>query len=377
MKLVIISHTEHYTLPDGSVVGWGPTITEINHLTRIFDCIVHVAMLQPGEAPPSALPYTNSNVSFVALPAVGGSGIVAKWKVVQAAPKVIKIVNQELKSADYFQLRTPTGIGVYLIPYLSHVSKIPGWFKYAGNWNQEKPPMGYGIQRWLLKHQSRPVTINGSWPNQPKHCITFENPCLTAKDLSMGLEVLSSKTFLGPLHLCYVGRLESPKGVGRFISALRTLDPVIKAKLGEVHLVGDGAERQAFEAEAALSGISIKFYGFLPRDQVFDIYKVCHGFVMPTTASEGFPKVLAEAMAFGCVPLVSDVSAIGQYIKTGCNGFIFDTVSVESIQKTLKAFTNMSNNNYLELIHHSKAVVAQFTFNYYNNHLKDSVISEL
>ena len=37
MKLTIISHTEHYKLSDGTLVGWGPTITEINHLAEIFD----------------------------------------------------------------------------------------------------------------------------------------------------------------------------------------------------------------------------------------------------------------------------------------------------------------------------------------------------
>ena len=37
MKLAIISHTEHYKLPDGSIVGWSPTVNEINHVLEIFD----------------------------------------------------------------------------------------------------------------------------------------------------------------------------------------------------------------------------------------------------------------------------------------------------------------------------------------------------
>ena len=78
---------------------------------------------------------------------------------------------------DYFQFRAPTGIGVYVIPFLTLYTKTPGWFKYAGNWNQNPAPLGYRIQRRFLKKQNRIVTINGSWDNQPKHCLTFENPC--------------------------------------------------------------------------------------------------------------------------------------------------------------------------------------------------------
>ena len=43
MKLAIISHTEHYPNQDGDIVGWGPTITEINHLLDRFEEIYHVA----------------------------------------------------------------------------------------------------------------------------------------------------------------------------------------------------------------------------------------------------------------------------------------------------------------------------------------------
>jgi len=68
MKLAIISHTEHYKDGDGNIVGWGPTITEINHLAKDFEKIYHVAFFHPEDAPPSSLRYTAPNVEFVPLP---------------------------------------------------------------------------------------------------------------------------------------------------------------------------------------------------------------------------------------------------------------------------------------------------------------------
>ena len=39
MKLAIISHTEHFTDENGNLVGWGPTIREINYLAKHFEYI--------------------------------------------------------------------------------------------------------------------------------------------------------------------------------------------------------------------------------------------------------------------------------------------------------------------------------------------------
>ena len=67
MRLLVISHTEHYKQPDGSIVGLGSTVTEINHLLDLFDEIIHVAMLHKVHAPPSALPYVSNKITFILL----------------------------------------------------------------------------------------------------------------------------------------------------------------------------------------------------------------------------------------------------------------------------------------------------------------------
>ena len=41
-KLVVISHTEHQTDVNGRVMGWGPTINEINYLAQFWEEGVHV-----------------------------------------------------------------------------------------------------------------------------------------------------------------------------------------------------------------------------------------------------------------------------------------------------------------------------------------------
>ncbi len=52
--LAIVSHTPHHRTADG-LVGWGPTVTELDHLATRFDRVTHVAPVHDGPAPASAL----------------------------------------------------------------------------------------------------------------------------------------------------------------------------------------------------------------------------------------------------------------------------------------------------------------------------------
>ena len=375
MTLAIISHTEHYKDAQGNIVGWGPTVNEINHLLEVFETIYHVAMLHEGQPPPSSLPYTSKRIVFVPLPAVGGKTFKNKLKILFKSLEVIKIVNATLSKVDYFQLRTPTGIGVFLIPYLTLFVKKKGWYKYAGNWNQEHPPLGYALQRFMLKRQPRKVTINGQWPNQLKNCITFENPCLTTTDLHEGQVIGNNKAIDSMIQICYVGRLEKPKGVEHIIKSIGMLSNLEKERIATVHLVGNGPDLAYFKSIALATGVNFIFHGFLGRNDVFNIYKQSQVFLMPTTASEGFPKVIAEAMNFGCIPVVSIVSSIGQYIKHLETGICIKNVNDEEVTEAIRLVFKLRDTDYQNIISNQREAVKRFSFEHYNQRIKSELLA--
>lgn len=370
MKLAIISHTEHYKRSDGTIVGWGPTISELNHLAQDFEELYHIAFLHPGTPPPSSLHYTASNIIFIPLKPVGGKGLGNKLKIVLNIPQILATVKKTLRQVDVFQLRTPTGIGVFLIPYLSLFTKKKGWYKYAGNWNQNNPPLGYALQRWMLKKQKRKVTINGQWPRQPAHCITFENPCLTEKEREEGLQITKAKSFAPPFTFCFVGRLEDAKGVQRIIDAFGRLDGLEQVKA--IHFIGNGEKMESYEIQCERLGLPAVFHGFLDRGEVFKVYKKAHFLLLPSTASEGFPKVIAEGMNFGCIPIVSTVSSIGQYIHQD-NGFVVepctDAVLAQILATMGSAATDVLKNKALAASQTAK----DFTFGHYRHRIKSEI----
>jgi glycosyltransferase involved in cell wall biosynthesis len=371
--LTIISHTEHYKLPNGSIVGLGATVTEINHLLEVFDTIIHVAMLHDVAAPPNTLPYTSTKIAFEALPVVGGPKLTDKLAIVFKAPKIVATITKAINQTDYFQFRAPTGIGVFVIPYVTLFSSKKGWFKYAGNWKQVQAPLAYRFQKWLLEHQSRPVTINGFWDMQPKQCLSFENPCLTGQNISDGQIVTQQKTLDGPLNFCFVGRLEAAKGVDLVLEALTQLDRETQKRIGKIHVVGSGTRMCYYENLVSEWQLPVVFHGYLSREAVHEVYKIEHAILLPS-ASEGFPKVIAEAMNFGCIPIVSDVSSISHYITDGANGFIMDQLDVTSLQACILKVLDLEPYAYQQLKSHTLDEMRRFSYSYYNQRLLKNIL---
>src|SRR5690606_25034409 len=196
---------------------------------------------------------------------LGGKNVVDKIQMVLHAPRVLNRIHHALKGSTHFQFRAPTGMGVYVIPYLILFSAKRGWFKYAGNWKQEHAPFAYRFQRWLLKSQNRPVTINGHWPNQPKHCLSFENPCLTQNELQSGSLCRKTKVLPTRRSFCFVGRLDASKGVELVVDSLIALSEYYKALIDNVHIVGEGTDGDIYQKRLGDSGISSIYHGTLSR----------------------------------------------------------------------------------------------------------------
>ena len=128
MKLLIISHTEHHYNLYQEVVGLNQTVREINHLSRVFDEVIHIGVLcKKGSPHKGFMPYKYSNIRFVGIPPYGGKGIIAKLRILLVIPMVIIILIKELPKADIYQFRAPTSIGVFIIPFLTLFSNKRGW----------------------------------------------------------------------------------------------------------------------------------------------------------------------------------------------------------------------------------------------------------
>jgi glycosyltransferase involved in cell wall biosynthesis len=78
------------------------------------------------------------------------------------------------------------------------------------------------------------------------------------------------------------------------------------------------------------------------REQINEIYRKVD-VILLTSVSEGFPKVLAEAMAFSVIPVATKVGDIPMQIKTNVNGFI--TVVDDCVNESLFHLSNLHQDS--------------------------------
>jgi glycosyltransferase involved in cell wall biosynthesis len=340
VKLLIVSHTSHYRA-GGTIVGWGPTVREIDHLSVLFREVVHVAPLHEVSAPASALPYEAPGVRLEPVRPAGGERFRDKAGILLRAPGWARTILREMADADAVHVRCPAIISLVALCVLQTRRRPPKrWIKYAGNWSPEhRGPLSYRLQRaWLRSGWTRStVTINGEWPDEPPHVRSFLNPCLTETELEEGRRAAAGKKLGHPLRLLFVGRLEEEKGVGRGIRVLERLRA--KAIHAELDVVGDGPERGTFQALSRRLGVddAIRFHGWLRRTSLGPLFGDAHFLLLPSV-SEGWPKVLSEAMAYGAVPLAGRVSCISQYLARFRSGKAFPADDEQAFAEAIATY---------------------------------------
>jgi len=373
MKLAIISHTPHYQ-KKGKISGWGSTVREVNHLVKIFDEIYHIAPLHLEEPPDSSIEYQNDKIKFIALKPYGGESIGQKLSILSTAPYNLKKINSVLKNfdrEDWVQFRAPTAMGLYVLPFLKIMNKSKLWVKYAGNWKMEDPPLSYRFQKWWLEnnYQGAKVTINGYWEGQKDHILDFQNPCFDKDELDRAGKIGAVKNFDGKLTLCFAGSLTPNKGVDLLLDALKMTEA--KNEIEEMIFAGDGSERKKYEKAASEINMKISFQGLLSRSELEKVYEKSHIIILPSQ-SEGFPKVIAEAAAFGCVPVVSDVSSISQYFDE-TKSFLLKNINASEIK--MKLDIALSNRKKLKEMSLSCIKAAEiFTYEHYMDSLRSKII---
>ncbi len=373
-KLVIISHTEHQLNSVGKPVGWAPTVNEVNYLAAHFDEVVHVACLDEGEAKGSSVPYTKSNIKFIPIPVFGGKTLTSKLGIILKTPGILRTVHIALKGATHVQLRLPTSIGLFLLPYFSFRNKnsYKFWVKYANNWVQPSPPPGYGLQRWFLAKNFADckVTINGSWPEQPEHCFTFENPCLSEKNRIDGWAALEKKSIKPPFKLVFVGRIADDKGIFHLLDALASFQI---NDIGSLTVIGSGPDEAKARDLAAQINIPVIFTGALPPEKVHLYFREAHFLVLPS-ASEGFPKVAAEALNYGCIPILSKVGSIPYYLEEGRDSLLMDKPDAESVVGALHRAIEMMPDNLKTMQENGYVTADLFTFDRYFKKLNTYIL---
>lgn len=226
--------------------------------------------------------------------------------------------------ADHIHLRCPGNVGLmgcwvqFFFP-----SKLKT-AKYAGNWDPKSDqPRTYKWQQKILSNtfltRNIKVLVYGNWPGSSANIYPFFTATYTEADKIS----VQPRSLDGNIEMIYVGTLSKGKRPLYAIELAQQLNA--QYPRFKFSLYGHGKEKenlQAYIDEHQLSDF-VSLRGNFSQQEMKAVYQSAHFMILPSQ-SEGWPKVVAEAMFWACVPISTRVSCVPDMLGQGTRGVLLE-----------------------------------------------------
>lgn len=339
MKFAIITHVSHGK-KKGTYFGYGPYVREMNIWLKYVDEVIIVAPLELELSTNIELDYQHANIEFRNVKSFNLNTTASILKSILAIPSIAIEIFIAMKNADHIHLRCPGNIGLLgcFVQILFPNKKKTA--KYAGNWDPKaKQPLSYRLQKWILGNtfltKNMQVLVYGEWPGQTKNI----KPFFTATYFDKEKKALAKKQ-LENINFLFVGTLSEGK---RPLYALKLVEGLLKKGINaQLCIYGEGPQKTVLEKYIESNGLEdcIFLLGNKTSEALKGAYQDSHFLLLPSK-SEGWPKVVAEAMFWGCLPVATSVSCVPYMLDFGERGILLDL----RVEEDCKKIENYLNNN--------------------------------
>lgn len=323
MKFAIITQVPHL-LENGQYYSYAPYVREMNIWLKFTDQVIVVAPASLTQQTPVDMAYAHQNIKFVRIEDINILTVTSVLKTIIEMPQISFKIFRAMQKADHIHLRCPGNIGLLGCFIQILFPKKVKTAKYAGNWDPKADqPWSYKLQRWILSNtfltKNMQALVYGQWPQSSKNI----KPFFTATYKETDKIDCAPRIPNDEIKLLFVGTLAPGK---RPVYALQVVEKL--QNLGysaTLEMYGEGKERNALEGYISSHNLTgkVTLKGNQPEPVVRKAYQSAHFLVLPSQ-SEGWPKVVAEAMFWGCIPVVSGVSCVPDMLDYGKRGILLD-----------------------------------------------------
>lgn len=337
MHLLIVTQVDHKFF-DNHYWSYSPYIREINIWEEKASKLIIVAPFLndlPGKLDSS---YISRDIDFIVVPSFNMRGVKNKFLSLVRIPFIFWVIVSEMRRADHIHLRCPGNMGLLGCFAQIFFPRKKKTAKYAGNWDWKSiQPWSYRLQQRILSNtfltRNMQVLVYGDW-GESKNIKPFFTASYSEKEINQTPPRLFSERL--PVKLLFVGTLSQGK---RPMISLKVLKKLNEEDIPcEINFYGDGKERAELENYIIQNNLtSIAFlHGNVSSDLVKESYQSSH-FLIFISKSEGWPKVIAESMFWGCLPLTTAVSCVPEMIGYGLRGDIVEP-DVQQIAERIKYY---------------------------------------
>jgi glycosyltransferase involved in cell wall biosynthesis len=333
---------------DDAYHAYAPYVKEMN---LWFSKVDKLSILSPTvyEKPLLTAPFKRQDIEVISVPFIQLGGVSHLIKSIFQVPLIAFKMYAAMKKADHIHLRCPGNIGLIAAFVQVLFPSKKKTTKYAGNWDPKaKQPWSYRLQKRILGNtrltKNMQVLVYGDWPNQTKNIKSF----FTATYRDSAKVALRKPKYETPFKILFVGSLAIGK---RPLYAIQFIEQCNASGIScELDMYGDGAERKKLEAYITQKelGALVRLHGNQDASTVQKAYQNSHFIILPSK-SEGWPKVIAEAMFWGTIPLVTPISCVPWMLANGQRGQILSLNLEADVSAFAKAvsdttlLTNMSS----------------------------------
>ncbi len=332
MTFAIVTHVEHYTEQD-VVSAYGPYVREMNLWIKHVDLVLIVAPVIKKTATKIDLPYSGKIGRIYPIPSISLVSIGQAIRTIFMLPVIVWQIFSVMRRADHIHLRCPGNIGLLGCLVQIFFPKKSKTAKYAGNWDpNSKQPLSYRFQKWVLSNtfltRNMQVLVYGEWPGTTKNI----KPFFTATYSESKVPTIVEKDFYPPFKFVFAGSLSPGK---RPLFAVRLIERLRSDGYPcELSIFGNGVEADVIKEYVSANNLreTIHIHGNQPSQVLEDAYKESHFMILPSK-SEGWPKVVAESMFWGCIPLVTAISCVPWMLDNENRGILIDADLDRDIEK--------------------------------------------
>lgn len=338
MKFLIITHTPHKK-HNNQWFAYGPYINEMRLWEKYVDEVHIVAPLSTETPSAIEMDYKHPHIQFNEVPAFSLLGFGNTLKTLFQTPGILWRLFKSMRTADHIHLRCPGNMGLLGCVVQVFFPQKKKTAKYAGNWDPHaRQPLSYRFQKWILNNtfltKNMQVMVYGHWPNASKNIQSF----FTATYPEAKKQVLE-KDITSPFKALFVGGLTPGKDPLYAVKLVHQLQQ--KGMEIALDIFGEGVERTHIETYLETHNLknSITLNGNQSAEVVEQAFKDSH-FLILSSRSEGWPKAVAEAMFWGCIPLSTPVSCVPEMLGQGKRGVLLTQSLENDTQLFLKLLSN-------------------------------------
>lgn len=327
-------------------------LTELfNELSAYFDIVISSPFYQIDNDKKFRT-YTKVSNNIVCSPRPFFSSVEEFLKMLPKIliPTLINI-SVNIKNSDLVMLRLPSPIGIFVYFFAKYYSK-PNFLYVAGDIKEVvikgkkykgfKKPFAFilaSIFDWLTKFMAKNslVFTNGKelcnkLKTNSNQCINFVPTLIRKETIFLRKDTCQNKS----IKLIFVGRLVSVKGLPYLLRSFK----ILRERGRNVYLtiVGEGPAKKELLLLANELGITnvLEFKEHLSfGNELFKLYKESDIFILPSL-SEGLPKTLFEAMAFGLPIVATKVGGIPGIVQNKKTALLVSPGSIQELTEAIE-----------------------------------------